>query len=86
MDHGYEYVLVSFCKLLNAPADCMVEKTLEYDFQTKLHSITGLCTKKWLDVSEIKKARPKKFLKMENADFSFFQFSFEATLSHWYQD
>ena len=35
----------------------------------------------WRDVSEIQKLGPKKL----SADFLFFQFSFVALLSHWYQ-
>ena len=40
----YDFVPVSFCKLLNEPADRMVQKTLEEEFQTILHSIARLFT------------------------------------------
>ena len=75
---------VSFCKLLNAPADRMVKKTFKYDFQTILHSIARLVTEHW-HVSEIEKMGPKKIRKKLSADIPFSQFSFLALSSHWYQ-
>ena len=62
----------------------MVKKTLEYDFQTVLHSIAHLFTEYSLHVSEIRKRDQKS--KNGDADFPFSQFSFVATLSHWYPD
>ena len=59
MDHWDVYVPVSFCKLLNEPADRMVKKTHEQDFQTILHSIACLFTEYWHVVSKIKKTGPK---------------------------
>ena len=45
MDHWDVCVPVSFCKSPNEPdVRMMVKKTLEQDFQTILHSITGLLT------------------------------------------
>ena len=55
---------VSFCNILNAPADCTVKKTLESGFQTILHSIPRLLTEYWHDVSELKKMGPKNQKKM----------------------
>ena len=56
----------------------MVKKTLEKDSQTILHSI-ACCLQNHGNGT-------KKNLKYMSADFPFFQFSFMATSSHWYQD
>ena len=86
MNHWDVFVPVSFCKLLNEPAERMGKKTLEEDFQAILHSIACLFTQYWHVVSKIEKTGPKNQTKI-SADFPFFfQFPFMATLSHWYKD
>ena len=59
MDHWDVYVPVSFCELLNEPADRMVEKTLEKNFQAILISIACLFTEYLHVVFKIKKTGPK---------------------------
>ena len=80
-----DFVPVKFCKLLNAPADRMVEKTLKQDFFRRYY-ITLHTFSRNIDLMSQKSRKRDKKIKKNSAYLPFFQFSFVATLSHWYQD
>ena len=77
----FEFGIFSFFKLLNAPADCMVKKTLNKIFRPYCVAFRGFSRN--IDMVSSKSGLWDQ--KKLTAAFRFYQFLLVVLLSHWYQ-